>query len=70
MSKEKDACYGCERRVVGCHSSCADYQAYCEALSEKKRKIYKERNQEKLLRDYRIKAVRRVQHKKDVDWKG
>lgn len=70
MSKEKDACYGCEKRVVGCHSSCADYLAYRKALTDKKCKIYKERNQEKMIRDYRIKAALRVQHKKDVDWKG
>ena len=70
MSKKKDACYGCERRCVGCHSECADYLAYRKALEDRKFKIYKARNREGMVRDYRIKAALRVQHKKEVDWKG
>ena len=29
-------CMGCERRVVGCHSGCADYQAYKERIKDAK----------------------------------
>ena len=65
MSKEKDACYGCERRVIGCHSSCADYQAYREALTDRNRKIRDGKAQDGLLRDYRIKMIKKAQHKKE-----
>ena len=65
MSKEKGVCYGCDRRVVGCHSACADYLAYREALIAKSRKIREIKTQEGMVRDYRIKTIKKVQHKKE-----
>ena len=70
MFKKNRVCYGCKERVVGCHSWCGIYIAECEELTEENRKICEARNLDKMVRDYRIKTARRVQHKKDVDWKG
>ena len=70
MRKGTDACYGCERRCVGCHSSCADYLAYRKALTDRNFKINNARSLEKMFRDYRVKTIQRVQHRKDIDTKG
>jgi hypothetical protein len=65
MSKKTGVCYGCDRRVVGCHSACGDYLAEREALNAKNRKIREIKAQDGMVRDYRIKTIKKVQHKKE-----
>ncbi len=33
---KKSSCQGCEKRTLGCHSTCEDYKAYSEALRQKR----------------------------------
>ena len=34
MKSSDNPCYGCTKRVVGCHSSCEAYHRYHEKLAE------------------------------------
>ena len=36
-------CYNCEKRVVGCHSSCIDYKSFREEKDRLKNKIRAEK---------------------------
>ena len=46
----KNSCYGCEKRRMGCHSTCEDYQKFKaerEAINQekvKKRQVYDDLN--------------------------
>lgn len=41
------SCKDCEKRKVGCHSTCEDYMKEKRQREELKRKIYKERDKER-----------------------
>ncbi len=38
----KNPCYNCQKRVVGCHSTCDDYKSFREEKDKLKQKIKKE----------------------------
>lgn len=51
MARLKAPCYQCEKREVGCHSTCKEYIEY----SNERRKIYEKNAQKPYIRkeDYR-----------------
>ena len=38
----KNPCYNCQKRAVGCHSSCGDYKSFKEEKDSLKQKIKEE----------------------------
>ena len=38
----KNPCYNCQKRAVGCHSSCDDYKSFREEKDKLKQKIKEE----------------------------
>lgn len=45
-------CKDCERRVVGCHASCADYAAYKQDMQRNKADMCEGTKSDKVLFDY------------------
>ena len=52
MLHEKKPCYGCEKRVVGCHIDCPDYKEFKEELEIKNNLKRKQQLRRQLLSDY------------------
>lgn len=34
MNTSESPCHFCDRRVVGCHSTCEDYKKYCDEIAK------------------------------------
>lgn len=66
MTKINPPCYRCERRVLGCHSSCADYKAFQEEHLKQKYATIEARNKDKIVNHYRVNMIRRCKQKKNV----
>ena len=53
-------CKDCERRHVGCHSECDDYDKYIKIKKERSAQIRKNRNDILLVDGYEQKKARRL----------
>ena len=54
-------CKGCEKRSVGCHSSCARYKVWTCRINAEKERIWNAYGVERMMEDY---EVRRNERKK------
>ena len=54
------SCYKCEKRVVGCHSSCEDYKSFREEKDRQNEKI----RAESITADYEVKKQERILSRK------
>lgn len=45
-------CKNCNKRYIGCHSECEDYQNYKDELEDMKAKIRKAKRNDSEMRDY------------------
>lgn len=45
-------CKNCDKRYIGCHSECEDYQNYKNELEDMKAKIRKAKRNDSEMRDY------------------
>ena len=59
MPLSKNCCYECEKRTVGCHCTCEEYDAYSTALREKRQIEYDKRMEERAYEQYVIAAKTR-----------
>ena len=50
----KVCCYGCEKRTLGCHSTCKEYEDWQRALREKRQVEHNKRLEQSVLNDYQI----------------
>ena len=50
------SCYKCEKRVVGCHSSCEDYKTFREEKDRQNEKI----RAESITADYEVNRQERI----------
>ena len=55
----KNPCHNCEKRVVGCHSSCEDYKTFREEKDRQNVKI----RAESITADYEVKKQERIRNK-------
>lgn len=63
MNKPRRACYKCDKRHLGCHSTCGDYYEDDKAIADKKAAIYAGRSREKIYLDYHTGVVTKVKKK-------
>lgn len=65
-------CYNCDKRSVGCHSSCESYKEYRKKISEKQEAIRKKKDEEEMLTDTRIRSMKKTRKvkSKQTAWKG
>ena len=47
-----DPCYKCEKRVIGCHSTCEDYKVWLEKRSVVNRRIKEAKSREQYVDMY------------------
>lgn len=62
-------CLNCERRQVGCHSTCEDYLQYKAAVAEAKEKINQQKNREAIIREFDITSAKKQIRKKGTEKK-
>ena len=64
------SCYGCEKRHVehgyNCHSDCPDYKAFHEERTAKIALFCKKRNEEAMVVDARLRAIRKTSGEKAI----
>ena len=58
-------CYGCERREIGCHSSCDDYTIFTAEKERKKEAEYKTNLARGLATAYSRERYHRLSGRKD-----
>lgn len=54
------ACKGCEKRHVGCHSECPDYQEYQKSLEEYRKTRYENKLKAQALDDVSNRGKRKM----------
>lgn len=65
-------CYGCDKRHVGCHSSCESYKEYQKKIAEQREAIRKKKDEEAILASVHVRALDKANKKKSKVkyWKG
>jgi hypothetical protein len=66
MTKINPPCYRCERRVLGCHSSCADYKMFREEHLKQKYARIEAKNKDRVADHYRVSIILRCKKKKNI----
>lgn len=57
-------CLDCERRFVGCHSTCEDYKAFRDKLDKAKEVIAQKKREEDIAVSFKIQSVQKQIRKK------
>lgn len=70
MSRIKSPCYKCEQRYVGCHSYCEAYKNYRKENAQIRSVIKSAKARNADITYYVVKAVKRMQKKKEIMNRG
>lgn len=60
MSNKTTCCYGCEKRTVGCHSTCEDYKAYSNEIRAKRQLEWEQRVKDAKYEGYKVEIIRKT----------
>ena len=65
-------CYGCDKRITGCHSSCESYKEYHERNAARAELLRSKRTANAIFTDTRIRAINKTAGKRHSQraWKG
>lgn len=64
MRKINSPCKSCEKRFVGCHATCKDYEDYRSVLTARFKLIQAEKRKNNILNDYEMKKAERLAKRK------
>lgn len=59
MAMPISPCYGCDKRIVGCHSDCLGYAIYRVEMAEYNGTIKKAKTEERKRKDYDFEAFKK-----------
>ena len=59
MGTNKDSCYQCTDRKVGCHSNCVKYERFKAELEKKRQLIQEAKKQESVYLEYKKYSIRK-----------
>lgn len=62
--EKKGVCQNCDRRYVGCHSTCEDYLDWIAYNRAQKEYIYNQKREDNLVRSYKRVSVDRARKRR------